>query len=84
MGNIFSLLFKSCSVIALTSIEFDLNPQQLPVQCTAVRAVPGFILAIASSNAQLIHLVLNSHLLLCHHVPFAGGAFHINSKLSWR
>lgn len=83
-GIIFRLPFKSCGVIALTSVEFNLNPQQLPIQCTAVRAVPRFVLGVAPSNAELIHLILNSHTLLRHHMPFAGGAFHKNSELSRR
>lgn len=85
MGSIiFSLPFKSRSVVSLTSIEFNLNPQQLPIQCTAVRAVPRFVLAVAPGNDQLIHLILNSHLFLCRYVPFTGCAFHKNSELSRR
>lgn len=81
---IFILPFKSCREIILTSTELNLDPQHLPIQRTAVGAVPSFILAVAPSNAELLHLILNSHLPLCHHVPFAGGALHKNSKLPRR
>lgn len=83
-GNIFMLPFKSCREVILTSTELHLDPQHLPIERLAVGAVPCFILAVASSNAELILLLLNSHLPLCHHVPLAAGALHKHCKLPRR
>lgn len=84
MTVIFILPFKSCREIILTSGELNLDPQQLPIERTAVGAVPCFIVAVAPSDAELIHLILNSHLPLCQHVPLARCALHKNSKLPRR
>lgn len=84
MAIIFILPFKPCSEIILTSTELHLDPQHLPIECSAVGAVPCFILAVAPSNAELILLILDSHLLLCHHMPLTGAALHKNCKLPRR